>query len=131
MGPGLSPKLSLALPILSHLSDKRNPPKHQTAMRLRAVNSLTIARSAMNSMFSGMRLKASRGKRIGAAMARMSSACLPRSALFTDQAYARRLAYAKNITTNVTSRKAHSSCVCTCHPCSSMDAHSSTVQPRA
>lgn len=78
MGPGESWKSTEDLPMESHFRATRKPPKHHTAMRDRATKSFIMARREMKSMFSGIRLKARRGKRMGAAMARMSRAWWPR-----------------------------------------------------
>ncbi len=54
--------------------DSRKPAKHQIARRVRVRKSDIMARRETKSMFSDIRLKASRGIRMGAPTERMSRA---------------------------------------------------------
>lgn len=74
IGEGSFSSLTLLRQRLSQDMARRNPKKHQAATRVRMRKSPSIALREMKSMFSGMRLKAMRGKMTGAAHARMSRA---------------------------------------------------------
>lgn len=56
---------------------RMKPPKHQQATTVRKVKSAIMARREMKSMFSGIMQNANRGRRTGAAMARIHSASQP------------------------------------------------------